>query len=401
MSVIEDDVDMFVSDTVAVDVEPRVEKPTVASTSTDVVHDDAWYDQLFDDLNYRRTDKEIQERAIRRADVLIRDICDVHQDVQFDFDFEECDSDGEGYKGDDVPDLMSDRPRRTGKEPRETEWERYTRVTVPYVEEAHKKIFAYHVRELDREKGYGVQNMPEEKKIAYYYMRRNRKKEVSEVRTNLKVKKVVKFDLIKFTCILYPEITVLREDDREWVFTEADFPNVEPLLLRDIIFSLRRDTNRPLEKTMAMEAIMRHLEVTAVIAHLYDFQLALESWAAKMNVQKPARNLFDDELDYPDYTVFADEKDLLTCVYPDSKKVKRRMYMHEVALFSDGTLKIVLKELKKKLQLHKMTFSVMGEQEHFLVQKFVEAIEERLKIRDDMRAIEVMLKLRRRFPSLS
>ena len=152
---------------------------------------------------------------------------------------------------------------------------------------------------------------------------------------------------------------------------------------------------------MAMEAIMRHLEVTAVIAYLYDFQLALESWTAKMNIQKPARNLFDNELDYPEFTVFANEKDLLTCVYPDSKGVKRRMHMHEIALFSDGTLKLVLKELKKKLQLHKMTFSIMNDQEHFLVHKFVEAIEERIKIRDDMRAIEIMLKLRRRFPSMS
>ena len=59
MPTIEENVDMFVTDTVAVDVEPRVEKPTVASTSTDVAYVDAWYDQLFDDLNYRRTDKEI------------------------------------------------------------------------------------------------------------------------------------------------------------------------------------------------------------------------------------------------------------------------------------------------------------------------------------------------------
>ena len=43
-----------------------------------------------------------------------------------------------------------------------------------------------------------------------------------------------------------------------------------------------------------------------------------------MNIQKPARNLFDHELDYPDYTVFAGEKDLLTCVYPDSKGVKKK-----------------------------------------------------------------------------
>ena len=34
----DENVDMFVSDTLAVDVEPRVENPTVASTSTDVMY---------------------------------------------------------------------------------------------------------------------------------------------------------------------------------------------------------------------------------------------------------------------------------------------------------------------------------------------------------------------------
>ena len=102
----------FVTNTVAVDVEPRVEKSTVASTSTDVVYDDDWYDQLFDDLHYRRLDKDVQNAAIKWADEFFRDICGVHKDVEYDFDFEECDSDGEGYKGDDVPDLMP------------TDWER-------------------------------------------------------------------------------------------------------------------------------------------------------------------------------------------------------------------------------------------------------------------------------------
>ena len=55
----------FVTNTVAVDVEPRVEKSTVASTSTDVVYDDDWYDQLFDDLHYRRLDKDVQNAAIK------------------------------------------------------------------------------------------------------------------------------------------------------------------------------------------------------------------------------------------------------------------------------------------------------------------------------------------------
>ena len=50
-------------------------------------------------------------------------------------------------------------------------------------------------------------------------------------------------------------------------------------------------------------------------------------------------------------------------------------------MFSDGTLNIVLKELKQRLHLDKMTFSVMEAQERLLAEKFVKAIEERLEIR--------------------
>ena len=113
--------------------------------------------------------------------------------------------------------------------------------------------------------------MLEEMRTAYNYMRMNNKKPVAEVRTYLKVIKIGRFELVKFTNILYLEITVIREDNREWSFIETDFQNVELLLLRDILFMLRRDTNRQLEKIMALEAILGHLEVTLVIAHLYDF----------------------------------------------------------------------------------------------------------------------------------
>lgn len=150
--------------------------------------------------------------------------------------------------------------------------------------------------------------------------------------------------------------------------------SIEPRVLRNMVLELRTHVNRPLEKTMALDAIMRHLEATVVISHLYDFQLALESWTAKMNVNKPSRNLFGDNAELPNFTVFETEKELPACVYPESKGVKKKMYMHEIPLFSDGTLKAVLKELKKRLQFHKMTFILMDD-------KFVEAIEERLRIR--------------------
>ena len=44
----------------------------------------------------------------------------MHKDVGYVFEFEDQDSDGEGYKGDDEPDYMPMRIRKTGNEPRET-----------------------------------------------------------------------------------------------------------------------------------------------------------------------------------------------------------------------------------------------------------------------------------------
>ena len=76
-----------------------------------------------------------------------------------------------------------------------------------------------------------------------------------------------------------------------------------------------------------------------------------------------------------------DPGDTITCIYSDSQGMKRRMFCHEIALFSDGTLNIVIKELKQRLHLDKMTFSIMDDQERLLAERFVKAIEERLEIR--------------------
>ena len=88
--------------------------------------------------------------------------------------------------------------------------------------------------------------------------------------------------------------------------------------------------------------------------------------------------------------------DMITCVYSDSKGIKRRMYYHEIPLYSDGTLNIVLKELKQRLHLDKMTFSIMDPQERLLAEKFVKDIEERLEVTCQVRLAEIHLGVRRR-----
>ena len=81
-----------------------------------------------------------------------------------------------------------------------------------------------------------------------------------------------------------------------------------------------------------------------------------------MNVKKPHRGLFETEKEYALYSVIHDPGDTITCIYSDSQGKKRRMFYHEIALFFDGTLNIVLKELKKRLHLDKMTFSIIDDQ---------------------------------------
>jgi len=89
-----------------------------------------------------------------------------------------------------------------------------------------------------------------------------------------------------------------------------------------------------------------------------------------MKVKKPHRGLIPAEKEYALYSVVHDPGDTITCVYSDSKGIKRRMYYHEIVVYSDGTLNIVLKELKQRLHLDKMTFSIMDYPERLLDEKF-------------------------------
>ena len=120
-----------------------------------------------------------------------------------------------------------------------------------------------------------------------------------------------------------------------------------------------------------------------------------------MNMKKPHRGLIGAEKYYALYSVVHDLEDRITCAYSDSKGKKRRMFFHEIALYSDGTLYIVLNKLKQKLHLDKMTFSIMDPQERLLAKKFVKAIKERLEIRNQVRLAEIHLGIRRRLPRVT
>ena len=77
------------------------------------------------------------------------------------------------------------------------------------------------------------------------------------------------------------------------------------------------------------------------------------------------------------------------------------MLKEEVHLFCDGTFHLVQDVLSKRLQQHQMTFILMDEIEVVLVEEFVDAIEDIINYRNQVRMIELMFCHRQQFPPSS
>ena len=108
--------------------------------------------------------------------------------------------------------------------------------------------------------------MRDDLKTTYMWMRQHHKKPVEEVKADMKVVKVKKYDVCHMSRMKYQEVTVERENGRDWVFTEVDFQNVELELFHRIIFLLKREPIRPRSHTLTLEAINRHFRATLIQA---------------------------------------------------------------------------------------------------------------------------------------
>ena len=148
---------------------------------------------------------------------------------------------------------------------------------MPFLEESEKEFFSHWIRPLNKEVCYGIIAMRDDLKTAYLWMREPHKNPFEEVKTDLKVLKVKKYDVCHMSTMEYPEITMKREYGKDSVFIEADFQNVELSLFNRIIFLLKREPIRPRSHTLALEAINRHFRTTLIQAYLYDLQMVVES----------------------------------------------------------------------------------------------------------------------------
>ncbi|KAJ9557513.1 hypothetical protein OSB04_012127 [Centaurea solstitialis] len=355
--------------------------------------------------DYQVPNEEIQD-ARCAEDNRLKDMFD---DVQFDFEKEEAMDDVEGPLLEDVlpqNDLMPVDPKKvelwekmkasSGKFLKRTEWNRFTRATGKYLEERYKSRFCYHERKLSYVKLYGIENLKEELRREYIYMRKVNKQRREVLMSDHKFVAVKSYKTNKLSAYFYPVITFTRDDGKEYGITEADFQDVSFGVIFGILYDINGKAFRSEEEIIALTAIVRHVKASISLAHLYDFQLGLENWSSKLLCHKPQRSLIGEEKDFVLYTVFYDaDETKISCVYPDSLGNKKRMYSHEVMLFCDDTLKMVMDGLNTRLQMDKHNVHDISAANKVLIKHFVKEIDRRLKLRNDIRFAEIKFKLRK------
>ncbi|KAJ9544768.1 hypothetical protein OSB04_024475 [Centaurea solstitialis] len=355
--------------------------------------------------DYQVPNEEIQDARCAEDNRLK----DMFEDVQFDFEKEEAVDDVEGPLLEEVlpqNDLMPVDPKKvelwekmkasSGKFLKRTEWNRFTRATGRYLEEKYKSRFCYHERKLSYVKLYGIENLKEELRREYIYMRKVNKQRREALVSDYKFVAVKSYKTNRLSTYWYPVITFTRDDRKEYVITEADFQDVSFDVIFGILYDLKGKAFRSEEEIIALTAIVRHVKASISLAHLYDFQLGLENWSSKLFCHKPQRSLVGEEKDFVLYTVFYDaDESKISCVYPDSLGNKKRMYSHEVMLFCDDTLKMVMDGLNTRLQMDRHKVHDISAANKVLIKHFVKEIDRRLKLRNDIRFAEIKFKLRK------
>ncbi|KAJ9566173.1 hypothetical protein OSB04_002139 [Centaurea solstitialis] len=355
--------------------------------------------------DYQVPNEEIQDARCAEDNKLK----DMFEDVQFDFEKEEAVDDVEGPLLEEVlpqNDLMPVDPKKvelwekmkasSGKFLKRTEWNRFTRATGRYLEEKYKSRFCYHKRKLSYVKLYGIENLKEELRREYIYMRKVNKQRREALVSDYRFVAVRSYKTNRLSTYWYPVITFTRDDGKEYVITEADFQDVSFDVIFGILYDLKGKAFRSEEEIIALTAIVRHVKASISLAHLYDFQLGLENWSSKLFCHKPQRSLVGEEKDFVLYTVFYDaDESKISCVYPDSLGNKKRMYSHEVMLFCDDTLKMVMDGLNTRLQMDRHKVHDISAANKVLIKHFVKEIDRRLNLRNDIRFAEIKFKLRK------
>ncbi|GJT87705.1 hypothetical protein Tco_1069422 [Tanacetum coccineum] len=166
------------------------------------------------------------------------------------------------------------------------------------------------------------------------------------------------------------ELTVLREDDRKYMYKEADFQNMNLNDNEDLYrIRIQQNQNFPIDTFLHIDYYTPLNQFTRTLVlktRVSDFEMGIEGYQHKLNLTKPLITL------------------------PDIEDLKQG------TLFGTSTLARVNKLIKEKLiekRFGFVTLPLSNEQQNDY-ERILKAVEKRIKFREQMKRIEGFLNLR-------
>ncbi|KAJ9564618.1 hypothetical protein OSB04_000584 [Centaurea solstitialis] len=289
----------------------------------------------------------------------------------------------------------------TGQQPIRLGWN-HTVIFRPFLEESFTRIFQQEsLFSWSKKVFFGLSHVKKRRRrTAYIYQRKLSWSEHGQIRRKLRFTKVTDVRPYKFGHQLFLEFHVRMYNPgkpdgelRDFMFTEADLDSID----LDDLLSLIRHLEGPILKPGyfrdGLEVLKRYVRHSINLAHLTDYQMAIESKQQKVNLLRPnlEANLLDQYMPY-----FPTELPEHGVVYITFRKNQRRfMRFSELSSFCDGTLLYVYNGMKRRLMEENMPM-YKGTQWKRKLKEALNLIEVKLKERLMLRRVETAMELRTR-----
>jgi len=199
----------------------------------------------------------------------------------------------------------------------------------------------------------------------------------------------------QYVHLFFSHFKVVRQDTREYTFSEADFPNLNIDDIEWMRNELREWTNRPDKVQKAQLAIERFIRSQRRNSEIHDLMLGIESSQNRLNLEPPNQTLPALDLIMPYKPITKPE---LGTVYLNSKGEKKFFRCSDDAKYSDSTLIKISKKLTEERDraafraLQRNLFMDAG----YEYDRIMKIIQYRLEYRNTMRRLESYRGLRKK-----
>lgn len=179
----------------------------------------------------------------------------------------------------------------TAKSKHVIRWE-HTVIKVAFLEDSEKKNFVGSIKELDPVKVMGITKYNKDFQFEYLYMMKSQIHPACPVSEDkYKIVFVKQVYTKKLINVWYPIFTVTRQDDKEWMFSEADFSLLELEDLEFLYNEFRQRTIRPQDIIIALNDVTRFMRRHVKYSYIADLRTGCESNQKKINLLRPDQSL--------------------------------------------------------------------------------------------------------------